>query len=103
MAAQLQILLFVFLVLSSSASARLLNNVGNVLQKPSVLVLPCHTHDGEGNSNQETGVTGFRASATPRFGAAAKNRKYGPLVLNMLPKGRTTPSGPSKGTNSITN
>ncbi|KAM5556849.1 hypothetical protein ABKV19_024306 [Rosa sericea] len=101
MAAQLQILLFFFLVVSSSASARLLN-VDNVLQNPPVLVLPCHT-DGEGNSNQQTEVTGIRVSPTPRFDAAAKNRKYMPLVLNMLPKGLTTPSGPSKGTNSINN
>ncbi|PRQ59607.1 hypothetical protein RchiOBHm_Chr1g0372031 [Rosa chinensis] len=102
MAAQLQIFLFFFLVVSSSASARLLN-VGNVLQNPPVLVLPCHT-DGEGNSNQQTEViNGIRAYPTPRFDAAAKNRKYVPLVFNMLPKGPTTPSGPSKGTNSINN
>ncbi|KAK9913847.1 hypothetical protein M0R45_037653 [Rubus argutus] len=83
-------ILFLFLVVSSSTSGRLLND--NVSQNPSILVLPCHTHDGE---------TGFRATPNPGFGAAAANRKYGPLVLNMLPKGTTTPSGPSKGTNSL--
>ncbi|KAF5726964.1 hypothetical protein HS088_TW22G00649 [Tripterygium wilfordii] len=29
--------------------------------------------------------------------------RYGPLVLNMLPKGLPPPSGPSKGTNQVDN
>ncbi|KAG4392836.1 hypothetical protein AAZX31_04G202400 [Glycine max] len=29
--------------------------------------------------------------------------KYGPMILNMLPKGPVPPSGPSKGTNNLNN
>ncbi|PNX57536.1 hypothetical protein L195_g058744, partial [Trifolium pratense] len=32
-----------------------------------------------------------------------KAAAYGPLILNMLPKGKVPPSGPSKGTNNLNN
>ncbi|KAM1020360.1 hypothetical protein ACFX13_042337 [Malus domestica] len=95
----LLLLLVVFAsVLTSSASARLLNgHLTLLLENPSESqkqqVLPCHTND----SNIQAS-----AAETPRFGAAAA-AKYGPLILNLLPKGTKPPSGPSKGTNDLNN
>lgn len=86
-------------VLTSSASARLLNDhltllTENPSQPRKQQVLPYHKGDN----------TDIQASAveSSRFGAAAA-AKYGPLVLNLLPKGTKPPSGPSKGTNELKN
>lgn len=99
--AKMVLLLFLVVlasVLTSSASARLLNDHLTLLPEspPQSLkqqVLPCHTDD---NNIQAS------AAETPRFGAAAA-AKYGPLLLNLLPKGTNPPSGPSKGTNDLNN
>ncbi|KAI6676065.1 hypothetical protein NL676_036861 [Syzygium grande] len=56
-------------------------------------------------------VSGEEAGLRPSSGSTAssssrrrgRSRTFGPLFLNFLPKGSTTPSGPSKGTNSLNN
>ncbi|KAL2339465.1 hypothetical protein Fmac_007405 [Flemingia macrophylla] len=69
------VLLLFLLLTSSSATARPLN-----------LALPSDT------------------VAPPEEGhLRVAGKKFGPLVLNMLPKGPVPPSGPSKGTNGLNN
>lgn len=119
--AQMLCVLLILLVVSTCSSARLLNddqlphlelpkahNKHNVFLpenpsheeahhhlRPQQRVFPCHTD----NTDQ---ASSSHLPAAPRFGAAAV-AKYGPLVLNLLPKGTNPPSGPSKGTNDINN
>ncbi|KAF7830873.1 hypothetical protein G2W53_013206 [Senna tora] len=85
------VLLVVLLLTPSFSSARLLNDDFNTVLVLPGRVLPCHHH----------------AEAAGRIGASPAKRvvagKYGPLVLNMLPKGTVPPSGPSKGTNNVNN
>ncbi|BFG22975.1 hypothetical protein CerSpe_092490 [Prunus speciosa] len=111
--AQMLCVLLVLLAVSTCSSARLLNDQLHHLELPKAQnkhnvflpenpsheeahhqhVFPCHTV----NTDQ---ASSSHLPAAPRFGAAAA-AKYGPLVLNLLPKGPTPPSGPSKGTNNL--
>ncbi|KAJ6757765.1 hypothetical protein OIU74_026939 [Salix koriyanagi] len=61
--------------------------VNPAMEKDSEHVLPCHTEIGEGSD----------------IGSARLAGKFGPMILNLLPKGTVPPSGPSKGTNSLNN
>ncbi|KAG5223430.1 hypothetical protein IMY05_C0964000200 [Salix suchowensis] len=61
--------------------------VNPAVEKDSEHVLPCHTEIGEGSD----------------IGSARLAGKFGPMILNLLPKGTVPPSGPSKGTNSLNN
>ncbi|KAK4277731.1 hypothetical protein QN277_015683 [Acacia crassicarpa] len=86
------VLLFVLIltICASFSSARLFNGVN--FPAPVSLVLPSA---GRVPSSEMR----LRSLALPR-----RARKYGPLVLNMLPKGSNVPnSGPSKGINGVNN
>ncbi|XP_028778859.1 uncharacterized protein LOC114735338 [Neltuma alba] len=91
------VLLVVFLLTLSASfsSARLFNGVN--------LVLPSADRV---SGAADTVTAGRVRSSAMRLRAVAlrrRARKYGPLVLNMLPKGGVPPSGPSKGTNNVNN
>jgi hypothetical protein len=59
--------------------------VNPTMEKDSKHVLPCHMEIGEGSNIRSTRLAG----------------KFGPMILNVLPKGTIPPSGPSKGGNSL--
>ncbi|OIW15295.1 hypothetical protein TanjilG_10735 [Lupinus angustifolius] len=104
------LLLFLFLISSSSSYARLLNGVTSLVTTETTLnialpsegvflkekeelaghVLPC---------DHMVVVTGKVQS--PEF--TLSGGKYGPLILNMLPKGKVPSSGPSKRINNVKN
>jgi hypothetical protein len=78
--------LLILLSLSSiSSSARPLNDFSHLATTTSNLALPSDR------------------TATPEKEGHVSGVYYGPLILNMLPKGKVTPSGPSKGTNNLNN
>lgn len=97
--ASLLLLLLLLMTSSSFTSARLLNDFKVTPAEPTVndlalptagAVLPCHMDH-----------VAAAGKGTPAKRLAGK---YGPLVLNMLPKGgHIPPSGPSKGTNNVNN
>ena len=80
----------------SSSAARLLN--GDFSLTAVNLALPSDNVRSQAAHVETAGkLTRFHATA-PRLAG-----KYGPLVLNMLPKGMKPPSGPSKRANNINN
>ncbi|KAI4306542.1 hypothetical protein L6164_029812 [Bauhinia variegata] len=105
-------LLLIFLLLVSSSSARLFVTFASAATRYSTLdialpadnvngmpekkeagrVMPCDMEAAAGKSSPEIKVRAPRVAG-----------KYGPLVLNMLPKGPVTPSGPSKKINHVIN
>ncbi|WJX34517.1 hypothetical protein P8452_22624 [Trifolium repens] len=85
LAATLLVSLLILLSLSSISSARPLNDFSHLATTSSNLALPT---DRTAMPEKEGHVSGVY---------------YGPLILNMLPKGKITPSGPSKGTNNLNN
>ncbi|RDX93549.1 hypothetical protein CR513_24175, partial [Mucuna pruriens] len=92
--------MLVFLLLTSwwsSSSARPLN-----LALPSDRVVPPEDEEPAGHVSTCRGHVRV-AGKLPLPGTRLAGGKYGPLVLNMLPKGPVPPSGPSKGINSINN
>ncbi|XP_027336991.1 uncharacterized protein LOC113850608 [Abrus precatorius] len=91
-------LLLLFLLLTSSFSyARPFNSFNLAL--PSDRVLPVEEYPaGHMSPSHRMEV----ADKIPLPGMRV-GRKYGAMVLNMLPKGSVPPSGPSKGSNYIKN
>ncbi|KAJ8763998.1 hypothetical protein K2173_004870 [Erythroxylum novogranatense] len=106
--------LFAFLVVSllfSSSSARVLQ--GHLLQssatQPSLnLELPGENVEDMSvelkDSEKHTSACDMEFTEKPASKIPSGiSRRYGPMILNMLPKGAIPSSGPSKGTNSINN
>ncbi|KAG5148394.1 hypothetical protein JHK82_015275 [Glycine max] len=103
-------LLLVFLFLTSS-SARPLNDENNYFSlaatEPSLnlalpsdrVVVPEEPAPRHVSGCGHTRVAGMLALPGTRLAGG----KYGPMILNMLPKGPVPPSGPSKGTNNLNN
>lgn len=86
------LLMFLFLLSSSPSSARLLDIALPSQEEPAGHVSPC----------DHMRVVAA-AGKLPSPGMRVAGGKYGPLILNMLPKGTVPPSGPSKGTNNSNN
>ncbi|XP_054797456.1 uncharacterized protein LOC129302541 [Prosopis cineraria] len=99
------VLLAVLLLLAASlSSARLFNGVGLAATEPATVALALPSDTGVGAVNK---VTASRVRSTKlRIRAVALPRrtgKYGPLVLNMLPKGTVPPSGPNPQIHNVNN
>lgn len=84
-------LLILLSLISSSSSARPLNDFSQ-LAETSNIALPSERAMPEEKE-------GHISVVRERGGA----KSYGPLILNMLPKGKVPSSGPSKGTNNLNN
>ncbi|KAE9587306.1 hypothetical protein Lal_00004497 [Lupinus albus] len=99
------LLVFLFLISSSSSSARLLNGVISVISTDPTLniALPKEKEELAGHvlscDHMVVVVTGEVQS--PEINLSGE--KYGPLILNMLPKGKVPSSGPSKRINNVKN
>ncbi|CAJ2641702.1 unnamed protein product [Trifolium pratense] len=87
--------LLILLSLSSLSSARPLNDFSH-LPATSNLALPS---DRTAMMPEKEG----HVSGVLEIRGGGKAAAYGPLILNMLPKGKVPPSGPSKGTNNLNN
>lgn len=84
-------LLILLSLISSSSSARPLNDFIQLAEASSITLPSERAMPAE----KEGHISVVRGR-----GAA---KSYGPLILNMLPKGKVPPSGPSKGTNNLNN
>nr|KYP39433.1 hypothetical protein KK1_039268 [Cajanus cajan] len=99
------LLLFLLLTTTSSSLARPFNTnyLGLAATEPTLnLALPSDrvvAPPEEDHPPPHVSPCGHLRVAGKKLGGA----KYGPLVLNMLPKGPVPPSGPSKGTNDFNN
>ncbi|TKY73934.1 hypothetical protein E2542_SST02693 [Spatholobus suberectus] len=103
--------LLVFLLLTSSSARPLNDYFSHAATEPTlnlslpsdrvVVVVPPEEEVPAGHVS--TCGHGRVAGKLPLPGTRLAGGKYGPLILNMLPKGPVPPSGPSKGTNSINN
>ncbi|MCI29041.1 hypothetical protein A2U01_0050245 [Trifolium medium] len=96
LAATLLVSLLILLSLSSISSARPLNDFSHLPATTSNLALPSDRTVMPMPEKEEhvLGVLEIR-------GGGGKGAYYGPLIFNMPPKGKVTPSGPSKGTNNL--
>ncbi|CAL0327553.1 unnamed protein product [Lupinus luteus] len=104
------LLLFLFLISSSSSYARLLNGVTSLVHSETALNIALPSEGVFLKEKEElvdhalprdhtVVVTGKVQSPEINLSGG----KYGPLILNMLPKGTVPSSGPSKRINNVKN
>ncbi|KAJ1384721.1 hypothetical protein SESBI_42283 [Sesbania bispinosa] len=98
------LLLFLF-VISPSSAARPFNIHFNLPSTEPTLNLALPTDRVEQPAGGHVSPCDHMrvAGKLPSPGMRLGGGKYGPMILNMLPKGKVPPSGPSKGTNNLNN